>query len=56
MHKVKNVKHDFRNVKFTGRVLFHDANIPEIKDFITGIGGKIIKSKESVKFGYWEGS
>lgn len=55
MHKVKNVMHDFKQVKFCGRVLFHDAHIPEIKEFIKSIGGKIIKSKEPAKFGYWEG-
>ncbi len=56
MHKVKNGKHDFKQVKFCKRVLFHDVNIDEIGDFIKEIGGKIIKSKESVKFGYWEGT
>ena len=54
MHKVENVRHDFEIVKFCGRVLFHDAHIPEIGDFIKEIKGKIIKSKEDVKFGYWE--
>jgi len=54
MHKVQNVKHDFKNVKFCERVLFHDVDIPEIGDFIKEIGGRIIPSKEPVKFGYWE--
>jgi hypothetical protein len=54
MHKVKNVVHDFKQVKFCKRVLFHDAHVPEIGEFIKSIGGKIIKSKEPAKFGYWE--
>ena len=54
MHKVENVKHDFKQVKFCKRVLFHDAHIQEIGEFIKSIGGKIVKSKELVKFGYWE--
>lgn len=57
-HKYKNVKHDFNQVKFCGRVLFHDADIPEIGKFITQeIGGEIL-SEEFVlpigTFGYWE--
>lgn len=52
MHKVENVRHDFQLVKFCDRVLFHDAHIPEIKDFILNeIGGIILKDN---KFGYWE--
>jgi hypothetical protein len=54
MHKLKNVRHDFKQVKFCKRVLFHDAHIPEIRGFIDEIGGQIIESKEEVKFGYWE--
>ena len=57
MHKVENVRHDFENVKFCGRVLFHDVNIPEIADFVIGeLGGKIINADtdEPAKFGYWE--
>jgi hypothetical protein len=53
MHKYENVKHDFELVKFCKRVLFHDANIPEIGNFIVNeIGGKFIS--EDKIFGYWE--
>jgi hypothetical protein len=52
MHTVENVRHDFNNVKFCGRVLFHDAHIPEIKDFILNeISGIIF---DDGIFGYWE--
>ena len=52
MHEYDRVKHDFANVCFCGRVLFHDAHIPEIKDFILNeIGGIIL---EDEIFGYWE--
>lgn len=51
-HTKKSVKHDFELVKFTKRVLFHDANVEGIGDFITEIGGKFIG--EDKIFGYWE--
>lgn len=54
MHKVENVRHDFELVKFCGRVLFHDAHIPEIGEFITEIGGIFIDSKEHTGWGFWE--
>jgi len=56
-HKRKNVEHDFELVNFCGRVLFHDVNIPEIREFvIEEIGGKILNedTDEPAKFGYWE--
>jgi len=57
MHKVKNVIHDFKQVEFTGRVLFHDVNIPEIGEFVLNIGGKILSNEDPLPigtFGYWE--
>jgi len=57
MHKVENVRHDFDLVKFCGRVLFHDCNIPEIQQFVIGeLGGTIINldTDEPAKFGYWK--
>jgi len=57
MHKVENVMHDFENVNFCGRVLFHDADIPEIGEFIKSIGGTILSEEENPgigTFGYWE--
>jgi len=52
LHEVNSVRHDFSNVSFCGRVLFHDAHIPEIKDFILNeIGGIIF---DDGIFGYWE--
>ncbi len=55
MHTYDNVKHDFNLVKFCGRVLFHDAHLPEIKRFIDEIGGRIVgNNKEPSGFGYWE--
>jgi hypothetical protein len=57
MHKMENVKHDFSLVKFCGRVLFHDCNIEEIRQFVIDeLGSKIINSEtdEPAKFGYWE--
>jgi len=57
-HKYKNVKHDFEQIKFCGRVLFHDADIPEIGKFITEeIGGKFLSEDKELgigTFGYWE--
>lgn len=55
-HKRENVIHDFELVKFCGRVLFHDANIPEIRSFIDKIGAVIVNedSDEPAKFAYWE--
>ena len=52
MHKIKNVIHDFEQVKFCKRVLFHDANIGGIGDFIKKIGGKF--AGKDKMFGYWE--
>ena len=52
MHKVENVRHDFELVKFCGRVLFHDANIEEIRDFIIEIGGIFVSNDKT--FGYWQ--
>jgi hypothetical protein len=52
LHEVNSVRHDFELVNFCDRVLFHDAHIPEIKDFIINeIGGIILEDKI---FGYWE--
>lgn len=51
MHKLENVKHDFELVRFCGRVLFHDADMPHIASFIKEIGGKVFSG---TKFGYWQ--
>lgn len=50
-HLLENVKHDFGLVKFCGRVLFHDADMPHIAEFVKEIGGKVF---DGTKFGYWE--
>lgn len=56
-HKYKNIKHDFEQVSFCGRVLFHDADILEIGKFITEeIGGRVLSEETTPSigtFGYW---
>ena len=57
MHKIENVRHEFEMLKFCKRILFHDANVPEIGDFILNeIGGQILdeQPKTNTQFGYWE--
>ena len=54
-HTEKAVRHDFELVKFCGRVLFDNANFPELKRFVIDeIGGKV-EGVNSV-WGYWEGT
>lgn len=52
-HDYKSVKYDFGLVKDCGRVLFHDANIPEIKKFMDEIGADIYWSGQRM-FALWE--
>lgn len=53
MHTYENVKHDFEMVKWCGRVLFHDVNMPEIKKFVEEIDADIYKSGMWM-FALWE--
>jgi len=50
-HNGENVAYDFNLVKFCGRVLFHDADMEEIKSFAKQVGAKIF---DGTKFAYWE--
>ena len=53
-HTYEAVKHDFELVKFCGRVLFHDVNLPQIGKFAIGELGAQIIGTNRIKFGYWE--
>ena len=54
-HTYQAVKHDFNLVKFCGRVIFHDVNLPDVARLAVGeLGAKVI-GNERIKFGYWEG-
>jgi len=41
-HTYENAKYDFELVRGCGRVLFHDADIPEIGKFLVEIGAEIL--------------
>lgn len=51
-HEYESVKHDFSLVKFTGRVLFHDASYEPIKKFLNEIPITIVDKEGN--FGYWQ--
>ncbi|OFW53221.1 MAG: hypothetical protein A2163_09745 [Actinobacteria bacterium RBG_13_35_12] len=54
-HTRQAVEHDFKLVKFCGRVLFHDVHLPDIYDFAVRELGAKVMGNEHIKFGYWEG-
>jgi len=47
-HTYENVAHDFEMVKTCGRVLFHDANMSQIKQFLVEIGAKIFVNSDNM--------
>lgn len=51
VHDEENVRKDFEIVKSCGRVLFHDANVPGIKKFLTEIKATIFGPNDV--WGYW---
>ena len=51
-HSYEATKHDFENVKFTGRVLFHNADWPPVRQFLEEIYATDIDSKGG--FAYWQ--
>jgi len=52
-HTYESVKHDFGLVKFCGRVLFDNVNMPELRRFVIDeIGGRFVDKGKIL--GYWE--